>query len=147
MVTDDLLQRAIERFWDTVPPVWGRVRGMTRSNAEQDYSLTLVQFHCLRHIHRGAQTVSILAERQQISRPAASLAVEQLVGKELVTRADDPDDRRFVKLELTVEGAALLDAVFGKSRRWMAEKMAGLSSEELETIICAMEILKKTFDE
>jgi DNA-binding MarR family transcriptional regulator len=146
MAADELLQRAIERIWDTVPPVWGRVRGNARANAITDYSLTLVQFHILRHIRKGAHTVSELAERQQISRPAISHAVDQLVEKDLVTRQDDPHDRRYVQLNLTENGSQLLSSVFGKNRQWMAAKMAGLSPEELEILIRALSILKDTFD-
>jgi DNA-binding MarR family transcriptional regulator len=146
MAGDDLLQGTIDRFWDTIPPVWGRVRGNARENAIQDYGLTLVQFHVLRHIRRGARTVSELAERQQISRPAISQAVELLVEKGLVTRQQDASDRRFVQLDLTESGGSLLNAVFDKNRRWMAEKMAALRPEELETLSCAMTILKTTFE-
>lgn len=146
MASNDLLQQTIERFWDTVPPVWGRVRGNARCNAIQDFNLTLIQFHILRHIRRGIHSMGELAEKQQISRPAVSQAVEILVEKGLVVRQQDAQDRRYVQLELTENGTNLLEAVFRKNRRWMAEKMASLKQDELETIIAAMEILKRTFD-
>ena len=143
---DDQLQYAIERFWDTIPPVWGTVRGIARTSAVQDHNISLVQFHILRHIRRGARSVSDLAELLQVSRPAVSQALEELVEKDLVSRREDPHDRRFVDLSLTGSGNQLLNAVFGKNRQWMAEKMAGLGPEELETLIRALDILKKTFD-
>jgi DNA-binding MarR family transcriptional regulator len=146
MSENDLLQLAIERFWDTVPPVWGRVRGNARSHAVQDHGLSLIQFHILRHIRKGAHSASEIAELLQISRPAISQALEQLVEKGLVTRRQDTGDRRFVQLDLTDSGGSLLNSVFGKSRRWMAEKMCDLHPDDLETLIRAMSILKKTFD-
>ncbi len=146
MTADDLLQQTIERFWDTVPPVWGHVRGNARSNAIKDFNLTLIQFHILRHIRHGIHSVGELAEKQQISRPAVSQAVDMLVEKGLVARQQDKQDRRFLQLALTENGSSLLNAVFSKNRRWMAEKMASLKPDELETIIAAMIILKRTFD-
>jgi DNA-binding MarR family transcriptional regulator len=146
MAADDLLQCAIERFWDTVPPVWGHVRGNVRSNAIQDFNITLIQFHVLRHIRKGAHSVSDLAERQQISRPAISQAVDLLVEKGLVTRQQDPGDRRFIQLDLTESGNNLLNAIFAKNRLWMAKKMRVLKPDELDTLIRAMTILKTTFD-
>ncbi|MHB8806918.1 MAG: MarR family winged helix-turn-helix transcriptional regulator [Anaerolineaceae bacterium] len=146
MASDDLLQRTIERFWDTVPPVWGRVRGNARCNAIQDFNLTLIQFHILRHIRHGIHSVGGLAEKQQISRPAISQAVETLVEKGLVIRLPDAQDRRYVRLELTESATELLEVVFSKNRQWMAKKMASLKQDELETIMTAMEILKRTFD-
>ena len=146
MSENDLLQQAIEQFWDTVPPVWGRVRGNVRANAIQDFNLTLIQFHILRHIRCGKHTVAELAEQQQISRPAVSQAVDLLVEKGLVSRRQNTRDRRYVQIDLTESGSSLLGAVFSKNRRWMVEKMAALSPQELETVIQAMSILKNTFD-
>jgi DNA-binding MarR family transcriptional regulator len=146
MATNELLQSAIDRFWDTVPPVWGRVRENARSNAICDFRISLIQFHILRHIRHGAHSVSDLADRLQISRPAISQAVDTLVEKELVTRRQNKGDRRFVQLELTESGNHLINTIFSQNRLWMGEKMSALSPNELETIICAMTILKSTFD-
>ena len=146
MTPNDLLKNAIEHFWDTIPSVWRRVRGNARSNAIQDFNITLMQFHILRHIRKGSHTVGELAERQQVSRPAISRAVDILVEKDLVSRRENKNDRRFVQLDLTESGISLLDAVFGKNCLWMAEKMSALNPDELDTIIKAMAILKNTFD-
>ncbi|MGV8025521.1 MAG: MarR family winged helix-turn-helix transcriptional regulator [Anaerolineaceae bacterium] len=146
MTDNDLLQQTIEQFWDTIPPVWGYVRGNARSNAIQDFNLTLIQFHILRHIRHGFHSVGELADKQQISRPAVSQAVEILVEKELVARQQDTRDRRYVQLALTENGNSLLNAVFSKNRHWMAKKMSSLEQDELKTIMAAMRILKNTFD-
>ena len=145
MPADDLLQTVVERFMDTVPSVWGRVRSNLRSNAICDFDLTLVQFHILRHIRHGAHSAAEIAERQQISRPAISQALDILVGKNLITRKQDSRDRRFVQLELTDYGNTLLNMVFSKTREWMGEKMNSLSPEEMNTILRAFAILKSTF--
>ena len=146
MSTEDILQRTIERFWDTVHSIWGRVRSNLRDNAIKDINITLIQFHFLRHIRHGAHSVGELAERQQISRPAISQAVDLLVEKHLVTRQQDTQDRRYVHLDLTEHGNALLNDAFIKNRFWMGEKMASLSSDDLEILIHAMTILKNVFD-
>jgi DNA-binding MarR family transcriptional regulator len=44
---------------------------------------------------------------------------------------------------LTPAGNDLLDSVFKQTRSWMKERMKGLSSSELETIVKAMNVLKK----
>lgn len=146
MTSEKLLQKTVDQFWDTIPPVWGRVRGVARANATQVFNLTLIQFHILRHIHKGAHSVVELADRQQISRPAISKAVETLVEKGLVSRITDETDRRYVRLELTESGDHLLADLFVRNRQWMVKKMEMLSDDELEKIIDTMNILKKTFD-
>jgi len=141
----DLLQNTIEKFWDTIPPVWGYVRGNVRADAVRDFNLTLIQFHIMRHIRRGINSVGELAESQQISRPAISQAVDLLVEKGLVLRRRAEDDRRYVRLDLTEEGSDLLNSVFQKNRLWMAKQMATLNDEQLQTIMFAMDILQETF--
>ncbi len=145
MNDEELLRNTIERLWESIPPVWGKVRGNVRANAVEDLNVTLVQFHILRHIRQGAHSVGELAEMQQISRPAVSQAVELLVEKGLVFRKQESRDRRFIFLDLTETGNYMLNAIYNKNRLWMAEKMVSLSSEDLNAIIRAMAILKKAF--
>jgi DNA-binding MarR family transcriptional regulator len=144
--SESLVNSAIERFWEAFPPVWGRIRGNVRIIAMEKFNLTVEQFHILRFIRRGSHSVSELATKQQISRPAVSQAVDLLVAKGLVSRCQQTDDRRFVQLELTESGNQLLNEIFKKNRSWMGEKMKSLSREELVGVMDAMEILRKTFD-
>jgi DNA-binding MarR family transcriptional regulator len=145
--SEELLALAIDRFWETIPPVWNTVRGNVRCFAAEAKEITLDQFHILRHIRRGRGSVSELAEIQQISRPAISQAVDILVDKGLVSRTTDADDRRYIRLELTPSGNDLLSSIFKQNRAWMMEKMAGLSPDEIDSIVHGLEILKKTFIE
>ncbi len=146
MASDELLQQAIDKFWETVPMIWGQVRNKVRMYGIAGLNITPIQFHILRHMRRGACSVGELAEYQQISRPAISQAVDQMVEEGLITRQQRPHDRRFVQLTMTERGTHLLNSVFSKNRQWMAKKMAGLDPEELETIIKALTYLKKTFE-
>lgn len=141
------LQRAIDRFWETFPPTWNHIRGHVRTIAEEQFNITVEQFHILRHIRKGASSVSALAEVRMISRPGVSQIVELLVDKGLVDRQRDPDDRRYVQLSLTAEGDRLLDAIFNTNRAWMMEKMAGLTPVQLDEIVRALASLQQIFDE
>jgi DNA-binding MarR family transcriptional regulator len=145
--SDKTLQQTIDRFWETVPPVWNTVRSRVRSAATQEFETTVEQFHILRHIRKGRGSVSELAIVKQISRSAVSQAVDVLVDKGLIVRQTKAEDRRYVTLELTKNGNDLLNAIFEKNRIWMIEKMASMSQEELNNVIQAMELLKKTFDQ
>ena len=142
---DLALSAAITRFWETVPPVWHSVRDNVRGYAAADYGLTVEQFYVLRHIRRGARTVSDLAAARKISNSAISQSVEVLVEKGLLSRSSQQGDRRFVYLALTDEGDKILSAIFEKNHVWMDEKMAHLTQAELETIMSAMSILQNTF--
>jgi len=143
--SEEILQVAIDRFWETIPPVWNKVRGNVRCIATENFDITVEQFHILRHIRKGRGSVSELADLQQISRPAISQAVEILVAKGLVSRRTNADDRRYIQLELTSSGNEMLNTIFRQNRGWMMEKMAGLSPDEIDRIVHGLEILKNTF--
>jgi DNA-binding MarR family transcriptional regulator len=140
-----LLQQTIDRFWETVPPVWSRIRSNLRSTASEHYGITVEQFHILRHIHRGINSVSQLAVERSLSRPAISQVVDALAHKGLLTRKQNDADRRYVQLTLTESGSALLTAIFDSNHRWMLSKLEALSQAELEASLQAMQTLKNTF--
>src|SRR6266498_4520341 len=142
-VSERLQNQAIDRFWEIVPPLWGMIRTHIRAEATKNFDITVEQFHILRHVRRGTGSISELATAKNISRPAISQAVEVLVRKGLLTRVQSTQDRRFVELALTEAGNNLLDTVFKETRKWMKERMCDLSTDELETMITAMEVMKK----
>ncbi len=142
---DELRQQAIDRFWETIPPVWNQVRNNLRSIASEKLEISVEQFHILRHIRKGVTTVSDLAAVRQISRPAISQGVDALVEKGLISRRQEPGDRRFVYLQLTPEGDEQLNQIFKENRAWMMSKMEGLDPEEISHLIDALETLKNSF--
>lgn len=137
---------ALERFWETIPPLWGQVRAHIRATAHENFRLGVEQFQVLRLIRRGVASVSEIAAARNISRSAVSQAVDVLAGRRLLSRTQDPDDRRHTRLALTDSGNEVLDAVFNDTRTWMRAKLAGFSAAELESISGAMESLKKLLD-
>src|SRR5689334_7161120 len=141
-----LQNQALDRFWETIPPLWGMIRTHIRAEATKNFDISVEQFHILRHVRRGRGSISELATAKNISRPAISQAVEALVKKGLLSRVQSTQDRRFVELTLTDAGNNLLDTVFQETRGWMKERMSPLTPDELETIAKAMEALKKMLE-
>jgi DNA-binding MarR family transcriptional regulator len=146
-VKEEILQQTIDRFWETIPPTWHRIRSNIQSIVTEHFDITVEQYHVLRLIRRGIHSASELAEAKQISRPAISQAVDNMVGKGWITRTQSTTDRRCVQLELTESGNNLLNAIFQKNREWMMGKLETLSPEELANLIRAMGVLKEAFSE
>jgi DNA-binding MarR family transcriptional regulator len=134
----------VDRFWETIPPAWHHVREQLRATAEQ-FGITVEQFHILRHVRKGAGSVSELAEVKQITRSAISQAVELLVEKGLLARAQDPNDRRCVHLTLTETGSELLSSIFQQNRAWIAERLAPLNPDELGELERGLALIKTCF--
>ncbi len=143
--SEELLQAVIDRFWESIPLTWNQVRGHLRSIASQNFEMSVEQFRILRHIRNGCNSVSELAVAKQISRPAVSQAVELLVQQGYIARQQSREDRRCVKLELTLSGNAILTNIFDHNSQWMVEKLRELSPEQLNNLLSGLEILKTTF--
>jgi DNA-binding MarR family transcriptional regulator len=141
--TPEEQRQAVDSFWEAFPPLWRSIQAHIRQAAQQHFNVTVDQFHILRHIRRGRDSVSALAEVRDLSRPAISQSVDLLVARGLVVRTTNPHDRRHVKLDLTPEGNALMDAIFDDTRCWMMDKFSPLSAREVHSLTRSLDSLKK----
>ncbi len=142
----ETLEQTVDRFWETIPPLWSMIRSHIRAVATEKFGITVEQFHVLRYVRRGTGSVSELATAKNISRPAISQAVDVLVNKGLLTRTQSRQDRRFVDLALTPAGNELLDTVFKETRDWMKSHMTTFNAGELDNVMKAMDSLKKMLE-
>jgi DNA-binding MarR family transcriptional regulator len=142
---EDPINQVIDRFWETVPAVWDRIRQNVRGIATDQFNISVEQFHILRHIRKGKQSVSDLATVKNITRSAISQSVDVLVEKGLISRQQQSDDRRCVLLELTQSGNDLLNAIFFENRKWMSGKLQALNPDESKVVLEGLDILKQLF--
>jgi DNA-binding MarR family transcriptional regulator len=141
----ELMGRAVGKFWATIPYIWHSLRAYMHGKAREEDQLTARQFAILRSVRDGADSVSALAEKGPISRPATSRMVDHLVSQGYLARKTDPDDRRYLRLTLTPTGAALLETQDAQMRAWMSARLENLSDEQIETVIHAMDLLGVAF--
>ena len=137
----------LDKFWEVIPPAWFQARARIRGAAAEQFNLTVEQFHVLRRIRRGFDSVSTIAEDARTSRPAVSKAVDGLVNRGLVSRLTDASDRRHIRLSLTEEGARVMDGIFSEANAWLDSKLARLSEAEQEQVIQALDLLHKTLED
>jgi DNA-binding MarR family transcriptional regulator len=135
----------IEKFWETIPPVWHRTRTVIRGTAAEKFHLTVEQFQVLRRVRRGIASVSAIADDNRTSRSAVSKAVDALVNKGLIARSQDPNDRRNIPLTLTAEGQRALSAIFAEAETWLAVQFEQLTPEERRTFLAGLDLLQKVF--
>jgi DNA-binding MarR family transcriptional regulator len=76
---------------------------------ELDLSFTQVRALSILTNDLERATLGELGERLSLSLPAVSRAVEGLVKRGYVTRAEDSDDRRFKRVAATTGGRALME--------------------------------------
>lgn len=106
-----------------------RARGRAASRPADD-GISLAQYHLLEPLADGAHTNRQLAEGAGVSSPTATRMIDVLVGRRLVSRVEDPADRRAVLISLTPAGRAALDAKVAEYRRVRERIAAALDPEE-----------------
>lgn len=77
---------------------------------------------------RGAVSLKDVADAGHLHLSRASRACERLVGKNLITRSDDPEDRRVLQLRLTRAGEAVVRTVMDARREAVAPVLAAMSA-------------------
>lgn len=89
--------------------------------------LTLPQMIVLGMLReRGAQPISSLATRTRLSMSAASALVQRLVDDGLVTRREDPADRRQKQVALSRAGAQMIERLSAGRAEALARGLARL---------------------
>jgi DNA-binding MarR family transcriptional regulator len=103
---------------------------------------SMQQFFMLLQLqHHGQFGISDLSERMGISNAAASQQVDKLFQLGLITRIEDPNDRRAKQVTLSDKGRELIEAGVNERYRWMENLSAGLNDMEREKVCAALEIL------
>jgi len=88
-----------------------------------------------------------LAARERVSPPAMTKHVDRLERDGLVARTPSAEDRRRVGVRLTEEGQRVLRRVRSRRTAWLAQRLRGLSPEELAAVEAAVEPLRRLLPE
>jgi DNA-binding MarR family transcriptional regulator len=92
-----------------------------------DAQLTQVQLLCMRFVYLHPEcSVGDIADGLMVSDAASAKLVDRLVKKQILTRTEDPTDRRVLKIKLTATGDGLL------------AKASQIEQERLEQILAQM---------
>ena len=97
------------------PTITGAARAVARLAKQVEVALgpldlSLPQYRVLALLGEGSTASSVLARRLAVSPPSVTAVVDGLVGRGLVERQADPEDRRRLTLLLTKDGTKLLAA-------------------------------------
>lgn len=113
-----------------------------QSMAEVDDQVTVVQLRTLIVVQaRGPLNLGGVAELTGTHISNASRTCERLVGLGLLTRHDDPDDRRNVLVDVTAEGRKLVHSVMRRRRRLLTALLGGLEPGQLAALAGPLQAL------
>ena len=99
------------------------------------YGLSSTQIQILMRLHfNGGCDVTEIGNHVGITNAAASQTVERLVQMGLLTRSEDPSDRRVKRITLAPKGHSLVEEGIEARRRWLEGLTQALSAQEQERI-------------
>lgn len=85
-------------------------------------------------LHKGPLPVNTIGPKVHLTPGSISVAVDRLLEKGLVSRAESPDDRRVRVVALTKRGKDVIVPVFRKHSAEIAEVFAGANPKELQVL-------------
>ncbi|MFZ2056111.1 MAG: MarR family transcriptional regulator, partial [Acidimicrobiales bacterium] len=110
-----------------------------RSLADVAEEVTLTQYRTLVVLaSRGPQNLAGLAEAVGVTPATATRMCDRLVRKDLIRRRTERDDRRQLRVALTVKGRSLVDAVTGRRRQEIARIMNEIPVEQQAVVVQAL---------
>ena len=133
--TEHELADALYDFFKTAR----RARGRAARDPSPD-GLSLAQYYLLEPLGSGPRTNREVAESAGISAPTATRMVDGLLDRGLVTRLEDPTDRRAVVISLTDTGRSALRR---KQREYEAQRRRVAASLDPHEQKIASDLLRR----
>jgi MarR family transcriptional regulator for hemolysin len=135
---------AARELLEVVPVIVKDIRSEMRSRRSPD--LTVPQFRTLAFVERNRGTsLSAVANHMGLTLPSTSKLVDGLLDRGMLTREDNPADRRRVKLGVTNHGLRILETSRRGTLMYLTGKIASLSTDEREVIVKAMKAMRSVF--
>ena len=97
--------------------------------------------------NHGPLTPSELADRERVKRPTATRLIANLEESGYVARTADPSDRRSSLIAVTPEGRELMRTLRTRKDAYLAQRLAGLTAAERETLARAADLLERMLEE
>jgi DNA-binding MarR family transcriptional regulator len=123
---------------------------MQQTNAEawKDLGVPMAQLKSLYFIiHKGNINFKSLARDLGVTPANMTAIIERLVEQGLVSRLQNPEDRRVILLQATDKGRELLTGLMESGRKQLAEILAYISDEELSSLAQSLSVLIRAVQE
>jgi DNA-binding MarR family transcriptional regulator len=123
----------------------GRLGRVLRQQNDDGLSYALISL--LFNISRTQPvTAGDLASSEGVTPPSVTRSLNRLLQLGLVTRRQDPTDRRASLITLTQAGVAERENVLRRREVWLAAQLARLSPEDLDHLLTALPALERLSD-
>jgi len=126
---------------EIVPEVMQEIRRHVRNQRGRD--LSVLQLRALAFLAQNpGAPLSVVADHVGLTLLSMSTQISNLVARELIERTTLSTDRRYVALQLTAQGEALLATVRANARASLVATVDHLSDAEREQVMAALLLLQ-----
>jgi DNA-binding MarR family transcriptional regulator len=131
------------RLWLRLLTCTTLIENEVRRRLRGAFDITLPRFDVLAQLDRSPEgmTLGELSQRMMVSNGNITGLVDRLVEQRLLRRRPSPTDRRAQIVSLTPQGRRFFRTMARANAQWVGEIFAGLSSQEIATL---MPLLAKT---
>ena len=110
----------------------------------QEHDLSFIQLNSLMFIHRpGCSNIQNLADYIGVTKAAVSQMVDRLVESGLISREEDPIDRRSKLICLSETGEKLVQKAVLTRRKWVPDLAVSLTDTQVEEACQIFEIVNE----
>ena len=110
----------------------------------QEYDLSFTHLNSLLFIHRaGCTNIQCLADHLGVTKAAVSQMVDRLVESGLISREEDPIDRRSKLICLSETGESLVQKAFLSRRKWVPGLAVSLTETQQQQANQIFEIVNE----
>jgi DNA-binding MarR family transcriptional regulator len=114
----------------------------------QEYDLSFSHLSSLFFIHRaGCINIHCLANHLGVTKAAVSQMVDRLVELDLISREEDPIDRRSKLICLSKNGESLVQKAFLTRRKWVPDLAASLTEVQEKQACQIFELMNEKLKE
>lgn len=107
--------------------------------------ITYSQCYTLVEIGRkSCVSINELAELLELDKSTMSRTINTMVEKDLVTREPDPEDRRYVKIQLTEAGSRIFADIEAKMTDYYLHIYKAIPQDKREQVLESLELLVHT---
>jgi DNA-binding MarR family transcriptional regulator len=107
-------------------------------------AVTLSQLSALVTVKKcGPLSAGEVAAIERVQPPSMTKILASLEAAELIERTAHAEDRRQAIISVTDAGRRLIDDETRARDEWLAERLAGLSAQDRETLVRAAEVLDR----
>ena len=136
---------------DATADRWRQISRLLRASSHEDWatlSLTRAQLRILVRLQQdGPAAVGHLASQLGVTLPSITATIDRLVQQGMVSREDDPSDRRRVINRVTPEGAALIDRLQEGKKARLVSALGNLTPDDLEALHRSLANLEQALGE